>query len=224
METVLKLRVLKSQVSKFPFDIVYLFSEAQKPLLPQIFPWSLCITVTDDLWERLRRLEVQRHELRPHACPRVPCVQGSAVETLVPRTAAIFMLVPILPLTRRGLHKKRVEGQERHRFAPYLMAPKHADLRKQNVNGVEDEISGPKRSFEGILDDSTVLFTPRGPVRPVCHLCPRHLFHLQNLCHLGGQRCYDELALWQPEAPTETTREQLQANDLDHSGASSHTP
>jgi hypothetical protein len=220
-QTIFKLRVLKSLVRKFPFDIVYFFSEAQKPLLPRIFPWSLCVIVTDDLWERLKKIQVQCHELRPHTGPRELTVPERTIEALVPRSAAVFMLVPILPLTRQSLHRPAVKGQEKHRLVPYLLAPQYADLRYLNF---DDKISAPKPSFEGILDDRTVLFSPRGPIRPVCLCCPRHLFHLQNLCRLGGKHCYDELVLWQPEIPPEAAREQLQEDSTHDAGTSTSSP
>ena len=198
-----KIRLLKSAVKKFPFDVFYLTGEAEKPLLPKLFPWSLCVVITEPIRALLAAIRVDITEVREHRQPRekLPLKRSSEhmLPRLVPLDDCLFITVPILPLTRRGMKKAEKPGQDKTaRFAPYLMSPKLAKDEKEPL-------------VTNVLDDDAVLFTPDGPVRPICHKCPRILFHLQGECQLGCRTCYEELTLWQPEVPNE----QLQADHAD---------
>ena len=218
MRTILKLRIIKSSVRSFPFDLIYLVSEDQKALLPKLFPWSLCLVMSDELKLRIGDLNVHVEEAMGHRTPRERTEHrsGRKLVNVLPWSQCTFVVVPILPLTRRGLHKPEKPGFEKHRYTPYLMAPQHAgsSIPVAVTKGSIETVLKP--AIDDILDDDVVLFAPDGPVRPICHKCPRALFHLQGLCHLGNATCFEELTLWAPDtSATEGADVELQEDHPD---------
>lgn len=214
MSFIYKLRIIKSSVRSFPFDLLYLVSEDQKALLSKLFPWSLCLVMTDDLRKRIGALNMHVDEVRGHHTRRERTLHRHSrkLEGVLPWEQCTFVVIPILPLTRRGLKKPEKPGFEKHRYTPYLMAPQHAGLADKPV-------------IEDILDDDTVLFTPSGPVRPICHKCPRALFHLQGQCQLGNKTCFEELVMWAPDTSvTEGSDGELQEDHADATGSSPDNP
>jgi hypothetical protein len=185
--TIFKVRVDKTQMRDFPFDLFYLVPTSHKSLLPRLFPWALCVPMHDTLCGKIRRVTVRTIERVPHRHDRkeeptsVPGLATLLNDTIDAQT--YFVIVPILPLTTPHRYCKSWKRKQppRSRVPTYLMAPHHAK---------ED---APK--LTGILGDDTVIFTPYGPKRPVCLFCPRHLLHLQDKCHLGSNHCYNELLL-----------------------------
>jgi hypothetical protein len=185
---IIKVRVARDQVKHFPFDLFYLVPIEHKALLSKLFPWSLCIPINETLKRRMMELHVHQGELLPHVTRREKldgCL-GTVTMTL-PESwpAKYFMVVPILPMEKlqvRLTKKDDVRTAKKGEKLPgYLTAPQHADANKSKL--------------DGILDDDTVLFTPRGPIRPVCNSCPRHLLHIQHKCELGCKHCFAELVL-----------------------------
>jgi hypothetical protein len=225
MNEIFKLRIIKSSVRSFPFDLLYLVGEAQKALLPKLFPWSLCLVMTDDLKQRIGNLNVHVEEVCGHHTPRERTTMnrsGRKLEGVLPWEQCTFIVIPILPLTRRGLRKSEKPGLEKHRYTPYLMAPQHSG-KSATTTAKPDEVLKP--AIENILDDDTVLFTPSGPVRPICHKCPRALFHIQGLCQLGNATCFEELTLWAPDtSATEGSDVELQEDHADATGSPANDP
>lgn len=206
--TIVKVRVDKTQMRTFPFDVVYLVPVEHKALLPRLFPWSLCVPMHDTLRAKLRDLSIAEWEDLPHKTDRATThtpMQSRSLYALLGETIdkdTYFVVVPVLPLTTPHKYCKSWKRRQppRSRIPTYLMAPHHAQEEK------------PK--LEGILMDDTVLFTPSGPRRPVCLLCPRHLLHMQNKCQLGSHDCYNELILKRsPDV-------QLQDDDADDDSSS----
>ena len=227
MNEIFKLRIIKSSVRSFPFDLLYLIEEAQKALLPKLFPWSLCLVMTADLKQRISDLNVHVEEVRGHRTPRERMMTGGHGRKLggvLPWEQCTFVIIPILPLTRRGLKKSEKPGLEKHRYTPYLMAPQHAGSTTPVAwKGSSDAVLKP--NIDNILDDDVVLFTPTGPVRPICHKCPRALFHLQGLCQLGNATCFEELTLWAPDtSATEGSDVELQEDHADAAGSPADDP
>jgi hypothetical protein len=174
-QTIYKLRVDRSDMRGFPFDLVYLVPPDQQSVCARLFPWSLCFMAKADMTKRLGQLKISEHETIPFDAFRVRR-NGTADDRFAFEKGKPdwFVVVPILPLaTRKDFPTKR--------YPAYLTAPQHAK---------EDSMA-----FEGILDDDTVLFTPEGPVQPVCLKCPRHMVHVQGKCSLGSRFCYEELVL-----------------------------
>jgi len=161
---------------RFPFDLVYLLPPVLKDHCGRLFPWSLCFMAKEDLAERISQLKVHEFEQIPVDSFRTRDKAGEARNSFFNKNwlKNWFVVIPILPLATR-------KDQPKKRFPAYLTAPQHAK---------EDNMA-----FEGILDDDTVLFTPEGPIQPVCLKCPRHMVHVQGKCSLGSRLCYEELVL-----------------------------
>jgi len=200
---IVKIRVARNQVASFPFDVFYLVPIAHREILPRLFPWSLCVPMTTEVILRVTALKVHKQEDRPHDQDRIKDIhwQPMAIRltSLEVDLAHTFMIVPILPLVPR---KPESSKQVAKRLPGYLLAKRHRILRTEH--------DAYKGTFQDIINDSVVLFTPNGPIRPVCRKCPRHLLHIQGKCELGSRPCYEELVL------KRSPYEQLPTDNADH--------
>lgn len=175
---IIKVRVAANQVRKFPFDIFYMVPSIQKHIISNLFPYSLCVPPTTALLYLLSQIRVHYIDYLPH---------GKRKETLhVHKTTDLFlaasslqyyfMVIPILPLTSKH-NKTKVPG--------YLVASAHTN----------DNYNKGRSIFANILTDAVTLYTPTGPIRPVCLHCPRHMLHVLNKCCLGSTHCLESLIL-----------------------------
>jgi hypothetical protein len=188
-DVVYKLRVERTKMRNFPFDIVYFVHKSRKDLCAKIFPWSLCMPVKPGFAVRLDSLQLSLIEtIVPDKFRQSWSANPSTLLSSMFVWEDYFALVPILPLMKKKHEPKK-------RYAAYIAAPQHAD--ETNL-----------KFGETILDDDTVLFTPQGPVNPVCVRCPCHMLHVQGKCSLGSKQCYDELIL-----KGQVDSEQLQDDD-----------
>ena len=187
-DVVYKLRVERTKMRNFPFDILYFVHQSRKDMCAKIFPWSLCFPIKEALAIRLDNMAVDRIEtVMPGRFRKSWSVRDQKVNDVF-AWEDYFALVPILPLMKKKHEPKK-------RYAAYLAAPQHASETEMKFG-------------ETILDDDTVLFTPQGPVQPVCVKCPLHMLHVQGKCSLGSKQCYDELIL-----KGQVDSEQLQDDD-----------
>lgn len=196
---IIKVRVARDQVKHFAFDLVYFVPIQRKDLLPKLFPWSICLPANQEFVRQFFEVKVRFGELMPHETRRESLSVAGRASQLLPAdwSTKYFIVVPILPMERPQITVRKkdqpikapVKGEK---VPGYLTAPQHADTDKSKL--------------DGILDDDTVLFTPKGPVRPICKLCPRHLLHIQNKCELGSKHCFTELVL------KRSVNEQLQSD------------
>jgi hypothetical protein len=186
-DVVYKLRVERTKMRNFPFDIVYFISKDRKDLCAKIFPWSLCLPIKPAFASRLDGLDISRIEtIVPGRFRKAWGVTNKKADDVF-AWEDCFALIPILPLMKKKHEPKK-------RYAAYIGAPQHA--------------GDTELKFADILDDDTVLFTPQGPVNPVCVRCPLHMLHVQGKCALGSKQCYDELIL-----KGQVDSEQLQDDD-----------
>jgi len=217
MSEILKIRVTRDSICVFPFDLFYLVPATHKDLLPKLFPWSLCFTVSKELRQRIVRLRFHKQEVLWHGGRREDRKKSSTLlhEALpVAWDEAYFVSVPILPMTTRQVKSKHddsdLKKEPQGKVPGYLTAPQHAQAAHS--------------ALEGILDDDTVLFTPQGPVRPICTMCPRHLLHTQNKCELGSKYCFSELILQRSYEQLQEDRAQSDTNSDKHTaGGPLHT-
>jgi len=188
MEQIYKVKVNRSFIRKFPFDLFYLVNANIRHLLPRLFPASLCFpiedelrTLVDRLWSRSARYVLDNHTEHKTCDSRIVLTQVVQPDQL----DQYFLVVPILLEKRQikemGDDQQGVKVLSTHRGPKYITAPRH--------------IKPTHNTFSNIFTHSTVLFTPRGPMRPICLACPRHLLQLQGKCTLGGKECYTWLTL-----------------------------
>jgi hypothetical protein len=203
--TILKIRIDRDRVNYFPFDVIYIVPTDQRAVLPRLFPWSLCIPISTDVYLAMCNMSLHVVERRPHDGPKEIDEDWKNRATKTFRTSPFehdfinkFMVVPILPLMTTEVAKT-----EHYKLPGYLLAKPHRKVKKNKKGEVI-----PRR-FDAFLHDGVVLFTPDGPVRPVCLKCRHHLLHMQGKCTLGDLACYDELIL------KRNPYEQLQTNDAD---------
>lgn len=189
-ETITKIKVERTFVRNFPFDVFYLVPVARRDVLPRLFPWSLCFPPTRPLVLRMQDLRLHGVEALPHQRRREekdvgkPLLKEYGIDL-----DQHFVVVPVLPLmTTERAQKERVK------LPGYLLASKHKQKATKESKS-NDESVKQTSAFPEIFTDSVVLFTPDGPLRPVCKGCPRHLLHMQGKCTLGCQYCYEELIL-----------------------------
>lgn len=208
-DNIIKVRVERSIVRYFPFDVFYLVPFKRRDVLPKLFPWSLCLPPVASLVELISNLRIHVTEFLPHRgrAETQDWEKGTCLTRYQITLTECFVTVPILPLmTSEEARKKRTK------LPGYLVAPRHV-LSKGRTPEAQAE-DAAKSQFEHILTDDAVLFTPDGPVQPVCEHCPRHMLHLLGKCALGCKHCFDELIL------KRSTYEQLQNNDADKDTAS----
>lgn len=218
-QVILKVKVKASQVSDFPFDVVYVVGKELKHLLPKMFPYSLCLPFNAELIKRFHGVRVdemstvtmtQRRETLPDEEPpgtKRSRVGSTEMQHLVSSGALqnAFMVIPVLPRTHQKTRSKRSNA----RNPAYLLANMHRRGEHETRKGNKKTITGEKKDdeFLAFFNDFTVMFTPRGPKRPVCAMCPRHLEHVQGKCSLGEQKCYESLIV---QAERKPRNEQLQ--------------
>lgn len=211
MSHIWKLKVKATQVEEFPFDIVYIIPESLKDVIPRLFAYSLCLPFNDELILRISQVAVSTmttltpktvrddlpDEIGPGQCKRARQGVTRISDVLsIDTLRQSFMVIPVLPRT----HKKTRSRRSKDRNASYLIANMHRRGEHETKRGGKRTIQGDEKddAFLAFFNDFTVMFTPRGPVRPVCRLCPRHLEHIQGKCTLGMQPCYESLVI-QPE-------------------------
>lgn len=211
MNLIYKVKVNRNSVIAFPFDLFYLVHADVRQHLPRLFPASLCFAIEDDLkelvaqlWHKSARHVLDTHTERKVCDSRTVLAQAVTVDQL----EMYFLVVPILLEKRKVTETGDAKVISTHRGPKYLTAPRH--------------IKALDNKFSRIFTHSTVLFTPRGPMRPICLACPRHLLQLQGKCSLGGKECYTWLTLQGEQAApqTEEENEQLSGHGTDGDHAS----
>lgn len=201
-DTIIKVRIERTIVRDFPFDVIYLVPFARRDVLPKLFPWSLCLPPNKALVDLIANIQVNVTETLPHA-GRADTQHWEGKGTCLTRFQITldqcFVVVPILPLmTTEEAQKKR------NKLPGYLVAPRHVKI---PAKARSDEAALAESKFAHILTDDAVLFTPKGPFQPVCRKCPRHMLHMMGKCSLGCKHCFDELIL------KGSVNEQLQDDD-----------
>lgn len=215
MEQIYKVKVNRSFIRQFPFDLFYLVHMDIRHILPRLFPASLCFPMEDEvknlvskLWARSVHYVMDNHEEHKACESRIVLTQAVSLEQL----EAYFLIVPIL-LEKRQVKERVGDGDTEtlvstHRGPKYLTAKRH--------------MKSTDSTYSHVFTHSTVLFTPRGPMRPICLACPRHLLQLQGKCSLGGKECYTWLTLQGDQAAPreEVDNEQLHGDGADLDNAS----
>jgi hypothetical protein len=203
-DNIIKVRVERSVVRDFPFDVFYLVPFARKDVLPRMFPWSLCLPPIDALIDLIANLRINIVELLPHAqrAEMQDWQKGTCLTSYQITLDECFVTVPILPLmTTEEARKKRVK------LPSYFVAPRHVQSKSKAADDIAKDAAQSK--FAHIITEDAVLFTPDGPIQPICTSCPRHMMHMLGKCALGCKHCFDELVL------KRSTYEQLQDNNTD---------
>jgi hypothetical protein len=179
---IVKVRIDQTLIKKFPFDLVYLVPVEQREVIPHLFPWSLCFTITPELHELLEApISDIKFSTRYPAKSRPVALQGSN-EDLVQELSDVsgyFLVVPVLGLEQR---RRRHDAPRGNKIPAYLTALRHAGTDNTNV-------------YAHLFTPDTILFSPDGAVRPICRMCPRSMLNLQGKCHLGSTACYTSLVV-----------------------------
>lgn len=195
----LKIRIDRKEIRSFPFDLIYIVRAEDRRILPRIFPTSLCFAI-DDKWQAmLLKIPYVKEEFR-QLRERRTVVEGKS-KLHESSLKQHFLVVPIL------MRSTEPYGP---RHPSYITAPRH--------------VKSDQNKYSEIFTDEVVLFTKKGPLRPICLGCPRHLLQIQGQCQLGGRFCYDTLVLDKPIQPPELqtieeSGEQLQTDSPDPSGS-----
>lgn len=188
---IIKIRVDRVQMRSFPFDIIYLVPFTLKRIIPNLFPYSLCMVSTSTFLAFITSFRINTLESLPCEGRKQIKNTSSATNGYIeydPKLYNYFVIVPILPLTSK---------KEKVKLPSYFIAPKH----------VENEVNKGTSAFENIITENTILHTPAGPICPICIGCSRHLFHILGQCQLGSRHCFESLIL--ERSPCE----QLQADN-----------
>ena len=170
-----KFKVAKKYIKDFPFDLFYVVHQSQKKLIPRMFPYALAMGFSAELIKCSK------------AVKQVYNTQGvsdlaNLRSWLEDRRHEYLCVVPVMMRWKRP---------------DYLLAPRHRNT-STNLGGgvIAHTHTLVSHLTTNILNDQTVLFTPGGPVRPICLKCPRHLVHVvKDNCELGSQTCMEQLDL-----------------------------
>ena len=207
-----KVRIDATEVSHFPFDLIYLVAWADRKLIPRLFPWSLCLPVAEDSklhrllgHPRIDRIEQvpvgQRRYDVPRTFASVTARPNEYIPLLQKGAEQCFLVVPILPRKRNVCNAGPYEPVKdicRTWGPSYITASKHVAWKDHQKNFPAPrgkEVSRGDNRYERIFDERTILCTPDGPVNPPCLKCERHLLHLQEKCFFGQRVCWDTLIL-----------------------------
>jgi hypothetical protein len=182
--SVLKIRVSRTEVHFFPFDLVYLVPIKQKNIISRLFPWSICIPPSDVLVDNIGHILIKNIELLPtHGRKKIqnlkPLRMFPGFFTSKNVLYQYFTLIPILPLmTTKKAYQNKI------RLPGYLVAKEHLNSRNKKYSTVTN-----------ILTEAATLYTPTGPVRPICLACPRHMLNILGKCQIGCRYCMETLTL-----------------------------
>lgn len=179
---IIKIRVAANQVRKFPFDIFYMVPITQKHIVSGLFPYSFCIPPTTALLYLLSQLRVHCVDYLPHDKRKEALGVHATTDLYLltgNRLQYYFMIIPILPLAPLA------SKQNKTKMPGYLVASTHTNNNYNKGYSI----------FANILTDAVILYTPTGPVRPVCLHCPKHMLHVLDKCKLGSQDCLESLIL-----------------------------
>lgn len=206
---IVKIKVKATQTKYFPFDVVYLVHKDQKAVIPQLFPYSLCLPLNPDLQGRLNRLMTvdvtSRIGMTTRSTEALKNPEAMAIFLEPMSLDDVFLVIPILPCT----HKKTRNQRRKDKNPAYLVAKEHRGGIYVDRKGRRREYTTPASNadLQAFFNDFAVLFTPKGPQRPICKMCPRHMENIQGRCSLGHQVCYESLVI-RPEP--RSNDEQLQ--------------
>ena len=170
---ILKMRVDQKCIKEFPFDLVYMVPQECKEVLPSLFPWSLCFTITNQLSDLLEKVQESHKGKGVHYPARG---RPSPQEVVFTDPTNYFLVVPIMGLEQRRFKPKAPRGSK---VPAYLVAKRHR----------------LDATYAHLFTPDTVLFTPDGPVRPICRACPRVMLQMQGYCQLGSPHCYHNLVM-----------------------------
>ena len=182
---IVKVRVDQKKVKEFPFDLIYLVPVAHRDVIPRLFPWSLCFTITPQIQALLKLIDTVNFAERFPNPGRPHPVVKTHINRVLQNASDRFLVVPVMGLEQR---RKKHNAPRGNKIPAYITAPRHQG--KDNTN-----------AFEHLFTPDTLLFSPKGPVRPICRMCPRGMLRLQGKCQLGSQACYTNLVIRASDTP-----------------------
>jgi hypothetical protein len=195
-QTILKLKVKISQIKRFPFDIIYIVNQTQKDLIPRMFPCSLCLPFNAALIARLKEIHVDQ-QIKIYPTYRETTLAtntryGDAINELLEHTdlKTSFLVVPVLAVTRS-------DKKTKSRKPAYLVAKQHSNGERitKNKKVITIKSTPDIKEFLLFFNDFATMFTPQGPLRPICQACPNNLEHMMGRCTLGEYKCYENLII-----------------------------
>jgi hypothetical protein len=178
-DEILKVRVDQKIVKKFPFDLIYLVPVGHGGVIPRLFPWSLCFTITPLIQTLLKLIDTVQYAERFPNPGRPHRVVSTNVNRVLQNAQDHFLVIPVMGLEQR---RKKHNAPRGNKIPAYITATRHQG--KENTN-----------TFEHLFTPDTILFSPKGPVRPICRACPRGMLRLQGKCQLGSAACYTNLVI-----------------------------
>jgi len=190
--------------TSIPFDKVYFFRRADRPLIPKIFGYALVLPIDDSLMTAIYDLKPKKLShlrfRRDDDSMRVPTgidgrkhkkdeirawwdEQVVAKHNLEDRVAVIPILTSKV---RKRLHPRFLNSKRW--FARQAEPPK---TRQNKPAKVDVNTLTPAISELAYL--ATTHEPPDDKIRPLCSICPRMLRHLQGECIPGQIICYKSL-------------------------------